>query len=48
MQLQMIRLPYGPVLNSKVTGNLVVGQTLQAFSLEDFVSGWSPTNRREP
>ena len=25
MQLQMIRLPYGPVLNSEATGNLVVG-----------------------
>ena len=27
MQLQMIRLPYGPVLNSEATGNLVVGLT---------------------
>ena len=25
MQLQMIRSPYGPVLNSEATGNLVVG-----------------------
>ena len=25
MRLQVIRLPYGPVLNSEATGNLVVG-----------------------
>ena len=48
MQLQMIRLPYGPELNSEATGNVVMGLTLQAFSLEVFVSGWSPLNRREP
>ena len=44
----MLRLPYEPLLNSEATGNLVAGYTLQAFSLEVFVSGWSSTNRREP
>ena len=39
MQLQMIWLPYGPVLNSEATGYLVVGETLQAFLMEVFVSG---------
>ena len=39
MQLQMIRLPYGLVLNSEATGNLVVGWTLQAISMKVFVSG---------
>ena len=48
MQLKMIRLPYGPVLNSEATGNSVGGLTIQAFSLQVFVSGWSPINRREP
>ena len=39
MQLQMIRLPCRPVLNSEATGNLVVGLTLKVFSLEVFVVG---------
>ena len=37
----------GPVLNREATSKIAVGKTLQAFSLEVFVSGWSPTNSKE-